>query len=152
MMFGGGPSLPLYILGDRVTWKVLAGYSWSPTTIQSGSFLWTAASSTPIRVVTREVRYIYELSLTLEYSMPISSLAAPGLTSPRALRSRVLHASSTSEDVFEFSKHLIEYFWIFKRVPRVIFQVLPIASRLWGALAPKSWSYMVREVLALHME
>ena len=34
----------------------------------------------PIRVVTREVRYIHELSLTLEYSMPISSPAAPGLT------------------------------------------------------------------------
>ena len=34
----------------------------------------------PIRVVTREARYIYKLSLTLEHSMPISSPIAPGLT------------------------------------------------------------------------
>ena len=34
----------------------------------------------PIRVVTKEERYIYELSLTLEHSMPISSPAAAGLT------------------------------------------------------------------------
>ena len=74
-------SLPALIyLGDRVTWKVLAEYSWSPTTTQSGSFLCTIASSTPIRVVTGELRYIHELSLTLEYSMLISSRAAPGLT------------------------------------------------------------------------
>ena len=66
--------------GDRVIWKVLAEYSWSSTTTRSGSFLRNAASSTPIRVVTREVRYIHELSLTLEHSMPISSPAAPGLT------------------------------------------------------------------------
>ena len=44
--------------GDRFTWKVLAEYSWSPTTIRLGSFLCTAASSTPIRVVTKEVRYM----------------------------------------------------------------------------------------------
>src|SRR6185312_8205770 len=74
-------SLPALIyLGDRVTWKVLAEYSWSPTTTRSGSFLCTAASSMPIRVVTKEVRYIHELSLTLEHSMSISSLAVPGLT------------------------------------------------------------------------
>src|SRR6185503_12897333 len=60
--------------------KVLAEYSWSPTTTQSGSFLCTAACSTPIRIITREVRYIHELSITLEHSMPISSPAAPGLT------------------------------------------------------------------------
>ena len=66
--------------GGRVTWKVLAEYSWNPITTQSGSFLCTAASSTPIRVVTKDVRYIHELSLTLAYSMPISSPAAPGLT------------------------------------------------------------------------
>ena len=30
-------------------------WSWSPTTTQSGSFFCTAASSTPIRVVTKEV-------------------------------------------------------------------------------------------------
>ena len=34
----------------------------------------------PIRLVTKEARYIHELSLTLEYSMPVSSPAAPGLT------------------------------------------------------------------------
>ena len=74
-------SLPTLICpGDRVTWKVLAEYSWSPTTTRPGSFICTAASSMPIRVVTREVRYIYELSLTLEHFMPISSPAAPGLT------------------------------------------------------------------------
>ena len=95
-------SLPALIyLGDRVIWKVLAEYSWSPTIARSGSFLCTAASSTPIRVVTREVRYIYVLSLTLEHSMPMSSPAAPSLTSPRALHSQVLQASSTSEEVFE---------------------------------------------------
>ena len=37
-------------------------------------------SSTSIWVVTREARYIHELSLTLEHSMPISSLTAPRLT------------------------------------------------------------------------
>ena len=80
-VFRGGPCPPLYIRGDRVTWKVLAEHSWSPTTIQSGSFLCTAASTTPIRVVTKEVRYIHELFLTLEHSMSVSSPAAPGLTS-----------------------------------------------------------------------
>ena len=66
--------------GGRVTWKVLAEYSWSPTTTQSSSFLCTAASSTPLRVITKDVRYIHELFLTLEHSMPISSPAAPDLT------------------------------------------------------------------------
>ena len=78
--FEGVPALPYIFRGDRVIWKVLAEYSWSPTTTRSGSFLCTVASATPIRVVTREVRYIHELSLTLEHSMPISSPAAPGLT------------------------------------------------------------------------
>ena len=68
--------------GDRVTWKVLAEYSWSHTTARSGSFIYTAASSTPIQVVTREVRYIHELSLTLEHSMPINSPAAPESDKP----------------------------------------------------------------------
>ena len=79
MIWGG--SLPALIYpGDMVTWKVLAEYNWSPNTTQSGSFFCTAASSTPIRVVTKEIRYIHALSLTLEHSMPISSPAAPGLT------------------------------------------------------------------------
>ena len=34
----------------------------------------------PIQVVTKEVRYIHELSLTLEHSISISSPAVPGLT------------------------------------------------------------------------
>src|SRR6185436_18870014 len=98
------PALLLPGGGDRVTWKVLAEYSRSPTTTQSGSFLCTAASPTPIRVVTREVRYIHELSLILKYSMSVSSPVAPGLTSPRALRSRVLPAMSTWLGVFEYFK------------------------------------------------
>ena len=65
-----------------VTWKILAKYSWSPTTTRSGSFLVLQLVSTPIRVVTKEVRYIHELSLTLEHSTPVSSHAAPGLTMP----------------------------------------------------------------------
>ena len=69
----------LIYLGDRVTWKVVTEYSWSPTTTQSGSFLCTASSSTSIRVVTKEVKYIYEPSLTLENSMSVSNPAAPGL-------------------------------------------------------------------------
>ena len=79
-LFRGGPCPPLYIRGDRLTWKVLAEYSWSPTTARSGSFFCTAASSTPIRVVTREVRYIHDLSLILELSLSISSPAAQSLT------------------------------------------------------------------------
>ena len=70
----GVPARP-YISGGT---KVLVEYSWSPTTTQPGSFFCTAASSMPIRVVTREVRYIHELSLTLEHSMSISSPAVPG--------------------------------------------------------------------------
>ena len=104
MMFGGGPCPLLYIRGDRVTWKVLAEYSWSPTTTRSGSFFCTAASSMPIRVFTKEIRYVYELSLTLEHSEPISSPAAPGLTSSRALRSQVLQSSSTWLGIFEYFK------------------------------------------------
>ena len=85
-MIWGGPCPPIYIRGDRVTWKVLAQYSWSPTITQSGSFLCTTASSTPIRVVTIEVRYINELSLTLEHSMPISSPAARVWHTPHGTR------------------------------------------------------------------
>ena len=80
MIVWRGSLLTLMYPGGRVTWKVLAEYSWSPTTTQSGSFLYIAASSTPIRVVTKEIRYIHGLSLTLEHSMPISSPAASGLT------------------------------------------------------------------------
>ena len=86
-MIRGGTCPPLYIWGDRVTWKVLAEYSWNPTTTQSGSFICTAASSTPIHLVTREVRYIHELSLTLEHPMPINRPAAPGLIARSSQRS-----------------------------------------------------------------
>ena len=137
----GVPARP-YISGeDRVTWKILAEYSWSPTTTQSSSFLCITASSTPIRVVTREVKYIHELSLTLEDSISISSLAVPGLTSPRALCSRVLQASSTWLGVFEYfkqSEHPSGCFWSFLQIRRVVLQVLPFALRLRGAQAPKS--------------
>ena len=85
MRFEEVPTRPYIFGGGRFTWKVQTEYSWSPTIARSGSFLCIAASPTPIRVVTREVRYIHELSLTLEYSMPISSLAAPGLTYPALL-------------------------------------------------------------------
>ena len=95
------PCPPLYIWGDRITWKVLAEYSWSPTTTQLGSFLFTAAGSTPIRVVTIEVRYINELSLSLEHSMPITSPAArvwqaPELFVAESYRRRVLEKASSS--------------------------------------------------------
>ena len=35
---GSLPAL-IYSRGDRVTWKVLAEYCWSPTTTWSGSFI-----------------------------------------------------------------------------------------------------------------
>ena len=65
------------------------GYMESPSRVQLesyyntiGSFLCTAASSTPIQVVIKKVRYIHELSLTLEHYTSVSSPAAPGLTEP----------------------------------------------------------------------
>ena len=72
----------IYPGGTGLHGKVLAEYSWNSTTTQLDSFVCTAANSTPIRVVTKEVRYIHELFLTLEHSMSISSPAVPGLTSP----------------------------------------------------------------------
>ena len=55
----------------------------------------------PIWVVTKDVRYIHELSLTLEHSMSVSSPAAPGLTTPELFvaeycRRRVLGWASSS--------------------------------------------------------
>ena len=91
-VFREGTYPPLYIWGDRFTWKVLVEYSWSPTKTRSRSFLRTAASSTPIRVVIREVRYIHVLSLTLEHYMPVSSPATPGLTCVPAVAPRARHA------------------------------------------------------------
>ena len=77
----GVPARPYILWGDRVTWKVLAEYCWSPTITRS-------ASSTSIRVITKEVRYIHMLSLILEYSIPMSSPAAPGLTPSLSLHWR----------------------------------------------------------------
>ena len=103
MSFEGVPVRP-YISGEQ-------SYMESPSQVQLESyystivsFLCTAASPTPIRVVTREVRYIHELSLTLEHSMPISSAAARDLTSTRDLRSRVLQTSSTWLVILEYFK------------------------------------------------
>ena len=52
-----------------------------------GQFPCTPASSTAVRVVTVEVGHTHAVLPTLEYSTPVSSPAAPGLTSPRALHS-----------------------------------------------------------------
>ena len=60
--------------GNLWTWRMHAHAT------QSGSFIYTAASFMPIRIVTKEIRYIHELSLALEHSMSISSPAVPGLT------------------------------------------------------------------------
>ena len=64
-----------------------------------GWFQSMSTSSTPIRVDTKKVGHNHVLLHTLEYSVPVGSPVAPGLTSPRALRSRVMQASSASEDV-----------------------------------------------------
>ena len=77
-VFRGIPYPPLNIRRDRVTWKVLAEYSSSPTTTQSDSLFCTTASSMPIQVVTREVRYIHELSLTLKYFYAYEQSRCPG--------------------------------------------------------------------------
>ena len=69
---------------------------------QSEEFGWfpsMSTSSTPIRIDTREVGHIHVLLPTLEYFEPMDSPAIPGLTSPRALRSRVLQASSAPKDI-----------------------------------------------------
>ena len=55
-----------------------------------GLFLSASTSSTPIRIDTKEVGHIHVLLPTLEYSVPVGSPTVLGLTSPRALRSRVL--------------------------------------------------------------
>ena len=111
MIFEGGPCLPLYIRGDRVTWKVLAKYSWSPTTTRSGSFLFTAASSTPIRVVTREVRHIHESADLDEKRVPPeldSDNPENVSTLNRTLGSVKFDTNSDSEKL-HFSKTLGKY-------------------------------------------
>ena len=69
------------------------------------------ASSTPIRIVTREARYIFVLSLTLEHSMPISSPTAPGLIAlaaicPKHPKAQVNALSLNTLDV-ELSEHIL---------------------------------------------
>ena len=59
--FEGVPARPYISGGDMVKWKVLAEYSWSPTTTWSGSLLVLQLVLHLIRVVTGEVRYIHEL-------------------------------------------------------------------------------------------
>ena len=79
---------------------------------QSEEFGWfpsVSTSSTPILVYTKEVGRIHVLYPTLEYSVLMSSPAAPGLTSPRALRSRVMQASSASEDVRRLLRELLDF-------------------------------------------
>ena len=88
---------------------------------------------------------------TLEYSTPVSSPAAPGLTSPRALRSRVLQASSASEDVRRVLQKFLDfcpgnkrfgYLWSrlsilgVHRVLRVVFRVLLRLHRGYEVLKP----------------
>ena len=68
-----------------------------------------STSSTPIRVDTKEVGHIHVLLPTLEYSEPMGSPAVPGPTSPRALRSRVLQASSASEDVRRVLQKFLDF-------------------------------------------
>ena len=81
-------------------------------------FLCTAASSTPIRVVTREIRYIHELSLTLEYSMTINSPADLGLTI-------LSESNNQNHDPFtEFHRHNDGHFSskFYKIFSEVVFQ------------------------------
>ena len=81
----------------------------------------------------------------------MSSPTAPGLTSPQALRSRVLQVSSTSEDVTE----CFECFWsppVLHQVLRVVSRVLFWLHRGYEVLKPRIFFYMVRDELALHME
>ena len=80
MSWEGVPARSYILWGDRVTGKVLAEYCWSPSTTRSGSFLVLQLVLRLIRVVTREVRYIHVSYLTLEYSMPMRSPVAQGLT------------------------------------------------------------------------
>ena len=89
----------LYNLGEQ-------GYMKSPSRVllgsqseEFGSFPCMLTSSTPIWVDTKEVGHNHVLHPTLECSIPVGSPVVPGLTSPRALHSRVMQASSASEDV-----------------------------------------------------
>ena len=85
--------------------------------------------------------------------MPVSSPAAPGLTSPRALHSRVLQALSTSEDVHRVLSSASRVYCMKSTASRVAFRVSLWLRRGYEVLQPRiSSSDMVREVLTLHME
>jgi len=79
---------------------------------QSEEFGWfpcPLTSSTLIQVDTKEVGYTHTILPTLEYSTPTGSPTVSGLTSPRALRSRVLQASSASEDVRRVLQKFLDF-------------------------------------------
>ena len=123
---------------------------------QSEEFGWfpsMSTSSIPIRVDTREVGHIHVLLPTPEYSEPMGSPTILGLTSPRALRSRVLQAPSASEDVhwvhssasgFRYLvNECLGCFWIWlpvfrvHRMLRVVFRVLLRPHRDYEVLKPR---------------
>jgi len=51
--------------------------------------------------------------------MPVGSPTVPGLTSPRALHSRVLQASSASEDVRQVLRELLDFVCVKERFERI---------------------------------
>ena len=122
---------------------------------QSEEFGWlpsTSTGSTPIRVDTKEVGHIHVLLPTLEYSELVVSPAVPGLTSSRALRSRVLQASSASKDVRWVLQEFLDFclgnecfgcFWrrltIFgvHQMLQVVFRVLLRQRRGYEMLKPR---------------
>jgi len=110
-----------------------------------------STSSAPIRVDTKEVGHIHVLLPTLEYSAPMSSPAVPDLTSPRALCSRALQASSASEVVRRVLREFLDFcvdnerFGCFgsklsilgvHRALRIVFRVLLRLHRGYEVLKP----------------
>ena len=79
---------------------------------------------------------------------------APGLISPRALRSRVLQASSTPKDIHRVLWVLLDPLSKLEvlRVLRVVLRVLPWLHRGYEVVKPRIIFYMVRDELALHMK
>jgi hypothetical protein len=84
--FGGGPCPPLYSLRDSVV-DILVKY-------YSGSFLLYQLVILVSEYITIDIDIRYGTCPIpiLEYSMPCTQPVDSGLTSPRALRSRVLQA------------------------------------------------------------
>ena len=122
---------------------------------QSEEFGWFSSmstSSTPIWVDTREVGHIHVLLPTLGYSVPVSSPVAPSLTSPRALCSQVLQASSASKGIRRVLQKFMDFylgdersgcFWSrlsilgVYRVLRVVFRVFLRLHRGYEVLKPR---------------